>query len=393
MMKDSFRMIDTQTTLSLIKAAFSSVPSAVDINLSVKEYLTFAKAQQIEAILIIGLHKSGVSLSKDIRNILLQATLMSSRQIKAAQEIYTLFEKNKIDYMPLKGSVLKLLYPSEEMRSMGDIDVLVRQEQYAQIRQLMLSFGFQEGVQSGYEYIWDKDGVHIELHKRLISSFNKDYYAYYGDGWQRARPSRTPFCYEMSHEDTFVYLFTHYAKHYRDAGAGIRQVLDLYVYRENYPQMNESYIQEKMHLLQLDRFYENTLHMVDVWFGEATHTEASLLISDRLFVGGVFGDRESSLNSTMLKKMNCHNSVKMVKALNWLNRVFLPYSGMSQLYPCLKKHPILLPFMWIIRWGNIILHKRNRFQEYVQADSAVNDDSVKAYQEMLRKSGLDFNFE
>ena len=133
--------------------------------------------------------------------------------------------------------------------------------------------------------------------------------------------------------------------------------------------------------------------MVDVWFGEATHTEASQLISDRLFAGGVFGDRESSLNSTMLKKMNCHNSVKMVKALNWLNRVFLPYSGMSQLYPCLKKHPILLPFMWIIRWGNIILHKRNRFQEYVQADSAVNDDSVKAYQEMLRKSGLDFNFE
>ena len=174
MMKDGFRMIDTQTTLSLIKAALSSVPSAVDINLPVKEYLTYAKAQQIETILIIGLHKSGVSISKDIRNILLQAMLMSSRQIKVAQEIYAIFETNKIDYMPLKGSVLKLLYPLEEMRSMGDIDVLVRQEQYDQIHQLMLSFGFQEGVQSGHEYIWDKDGVHIELHKRLISSYNKD---------------------------------------------------------------------------------------------------------------------------------------------------------------------------------------------------------------------------
>lgn len=84
MMKDGFRMIDTQTTLSLIKAALSSVPSAVDINLPVKEYLTYAKAQQIEAILIIGLHKSGVSISKDIRNILLQAMLMSSRQIKVS---------------------------------------------------------------------------------------------------------------------------------------------------------------------------------------------------------------------------------------------------------------------------------------------------------------------
>ena len=53
MMKDGFRMIDTQTTLSLIKAALSSVPSAVDINLPVKEYLTYAKAQQIEAILCV----------------------------------------------------------------------------------------------------------------------------------------------------------------------------------------------------------------------------------------------------------------------------------------------------------------------------------------------------
>lgn len=98
-------------------------------------------------------------------------------------------------------------------------------------------------------------------------------------------------------------------------------------------------------------------------------------------------------NSAVSMKMNCHNSVEMVKALNWLNRVFLPYNGMSQLYPCLRKHPILLPFMWVIRWKNIILHKRNRFQEYVQADSTVNDNSVKAYHEMLRKSGLDFNFE
>ena len=385
-------MIDHQLVLALIKAALDGIPAVIPAGFQLDEYLAFAKVQQIEAVLIIGLHKSGVTISKDVRNVLLQAAMMSSRQINAAQALYAVFETNKIDYMPLKGSALKSMYPSEEMRSMGDIDVLVRQEQYDHIRQLMLSFGFQEGVQSDHEYIWDKNQIHVELHKRLIPSYNKDYYAYYGEGWQLARPSGMPFRYEMSHEDTLVYLFTHYAKHYRDAGVGIRQALDLYVYRKTCLQMNESYIQEKMCLLQLDRFYENTLHMLEVWFGEATHTEASQLISDRLFAGGVFGTHENSLYSSMLKQANNHGSVKKAKALKWLKRVFPKFSGMCQLYPYLEKYPCLLPFMYITRGIMIVLHKRNRFKEYIQEDRIMNDNSVRAYQEMLHKSGLYFNF-
>lgn len=385
-------MIDHQLVLALIKAALDGIPAVIPAGFQLDEYLAFAKAQQIEALLIIGLRKSGFSFSKEIRNRLLAAAMISAKQMTMAKQLCAVFQEHAIDHMPLKGSVLKPLYPSEEMRSMGDVDVLVRQEQYDQIRRLMLSFGFQEGVQSDHEYIWDKDDVHIELHKRLIPSYNKDYYAYYGDGWQLARPSGTPFRYEMSHEDTLVYLFTHYAKHYRDAGVGIRQALDLYVYRKTCLQMNESYIQGKMRLLQLDRFYENTLHMLDTWFGEATHTEASQLISDRLFAGGVFGDRESSLNSTMLKQVNLHGSVGKVKALNWLKRAFPAYGGMRQLYPCLDEHPGLLPFMYISRGINIVIHKRNRLHEYVLEDGMLNDDSVKAYQAMLHKSGLDYNF-
>ncbi len=385
-------MIDHQLVLALIKAALDGIPAVIPAGFGLDEYLAFAKAQQIEALLIIGLRKSGVSVSKEIRNRLLAAAMINAKQMTMAKQLCAVFQEHAIDHMPLKGSVLKPLYPSEEMRSMGDIDVLVRMEQYDQIRRLMLSFGFREGVQSDHEYIWAKNQIHVELHKRLIPSYNKDYYAYYGEGWQLARPSGTPFRYEMSPEDTLVYLFTHYAKHYRDAGVGIRQALDLYVYRKTCLQMNESYIQGKMRLLQLDRFYENTLHMVEVWFGEATHTEASQLISNRLFAGGVFGDRESSLNSTMLKQMKLHGSVGKVKTLNWLKRAFPAYGSMRQLYPCLEKYPGLLPFMYISRGINIVFHKRNRLHEYVREDGMLNDASVKAYQEMLRKSGLDFDF-
>ncbi len=385
-------MIDTQTVLYLLKASLCNGTFAVDAALPVEEYLAFARTQQIEALIITGMHKSGVSISKEVRNILLRATLLSNRQVDAAKSLDTLFEANEIDYMPLKGCVLKTLYPSEELRSMGDIDILVKTDQYARIRPLMLSLGYQEGVQSDHEYIWDKDGIHVELHKRLIPSYNKDYYAYYGDGWQLAKPTDQPYRYEMSHEDTLIYLFTHFAKHYRDSGVGIRQALDLYVYRKAYPNLDESYIVEKMRLLQLNRFYENTMHMLDVWFGNAEHTEASQLIADRLFASGVFGTHENSLQSTMLKKVNRHGSVQEVKLLNWFHRAFPAYSSMRQLYPVLRQWPILLPAMWVTRWGNVLLHKRGKFKQYMVEDQSLNENSVQEYHEMLQKSGLDFNF-
>ena len=156
--------------------------------------------------------------------------------------------------------------------------------------------------------------------------------------------------------------------------------------------MDEAYIKEKLTLLQLNRFYDNTMRMLDVWFAGAEHTEASRLISDRLFASGVFGTHEDSLQSTMLKKVNHHGNVQNVKLLNWFHRAFPAYSGMYQLYPVLRKWPILLPAMWVVRWVNILLHKRGKFKQYVQEDSTLDEASVKEYHEMLRKSGLDFNF-
>ena len=386
-------MVNEQTVLSMIRSAFVLTPPITSLSFSVTDYLSFAKSQQLEVLLITGMRKLGIPYTPEMRQIVLRLAMVSNLQTNVAEKLYALFESHQVDYMPLKGCELKSLYPSAEMRSMGDIDVLIRKEKYKKyIRPMLLAEGFKECYESDHEYVWDKDGVHIELHKRLIPSYNKDYYAYYGDGWQLAKPTDKPYRYAMSHEDTFVFIFTHYAKHYRDVGAGIRQVLDLYVYRKAYPQMDESYIQQTLTQLQLERFYANTMHMLDVWFGDAEHTEASQLISDHLFASGAFGTRENSLQSTMLKQVNHQGSVEKARLAKWLHRIFLPLDSMRRLYPILHKFPFLLPFLWIPRWIRILLHKRYRFEEYRQEDSALDEATVESYREGLQKAGLDFNF-
>ena len=125
--------------------------------------------------------------------------------------------------MLLKGTLLKEMYPKKELRAMGDADILIKTEQYDKIKPIMQGLGFEERTESDHELIWRKPQLLLELHKKLIPSYNKDYYAYFGDGWQLGKPnSNFPHRFEMSDEDQMIYLFTHFAKHYRDAGIGIR---------------------------------------------------------------------------------------------------------------------------------------------------------------------------
>ena len=64
----------------------------------------------------------------------------------------------------------------------------------------MQNLGYSEGSESDHELIWRKGNkILIELHKRIIPSYNKDYYAYFGDGWQLAtqKTKGKNFAYEM----------------------------------------------------------------------------------------------------------------------------------------------------------------------------------------------------
>ena len=70
----------------------------------------------------------------------------------------------------LKGCNLKRLYPQPELRLMADADILIRMEQYDQIKSVMQSLGFACERESDHEFIWRTKGLYLELHKRLLPS-------------------------------------------------------------------------------------------------------------------------------------------------------------------------------------------------------------------------------
>ena len=214
-----------------------------------------------------------------------KSMIVSQRQMYQIGKIYEAFEENGIDYMPVKGCRMKRLYPKPELRAMGDADILIRVEQYERIRPLLKGMGFQEKENSDHELVWQNASLYLELHKRLIPSYNQDFYEYFGDGWRLATVKNGT-RYAMTPEDEWIFLFTHFAKHYRDGGIGCRHVVDLWVYLRANPNLDEVYVTAELKKLQLLDFYENICRLMSVWFEDAQTDDKIEYISEYIFSSG-----------------------------------------------------------------------------------------------------------
>lgn len=382
--------------IDLIKSCLTSQKASVDPSFNWNIAYEVCKAHQIIPMLYCGAVESELELPDEFFKFLkiktLQLVYFEQKQLYELSQIEKLFKENGIDYMMLKGAYLKHLYPRTELRIMGDADILIRTEQYEKIKPIILELGYDELTESNHEYIWDKhETLNLELHKRLIPSYNKDYYAYFGDGWKLAHKTDST-KYEMRDEDQFIYIFTHYAKHYRDAGIGIRHLVDFYVFMRAKPDLDLNYIEDELKKLRLWDFYQNTLETINVWFDGKPDSEMSDFITRHIFISGSYGTQKKHLLSTGLKNSKSMTS-EQVKKAKIMKLLFPSAKDLSSKYAVLKKAPFLLPFFWVYRGVVAVLFKQENIKKQYKSVNMMSGENITAYQNELNFVGLDFNFD
>ena len=384
--------------ITLIKAAITGENATPPSNFDLESALAIAKKHQISSMLYYGATNCGfdenLPVMQNLLMTLYRCIIVSQKQKKEVDSICRAFSENGIDHMPLKGTLLREMYPYPDMRLMSDADILIKPEQYAAIRPVMEERGFEEVVESDHELVWKKSGIVIELHKRLIPSYNKDYFAYYGDGWKLAVPVHgTPHRYAMSPENQMIYLFTHFAKHYRCGGIGLRHITDLYVYRKNTENLDEDYIGAELEKLKLYEFYVNIMATVDVWFHDAAPSEKTDLITDVIFASGVFGTNlNRKIAETLILKKET-TSIENAKRQRMISMIFPSLENMKFRYAFLEKLPFLLPVAWVMRLFGIVFFKRKTAKSFYKDMKNVNSENITDYKAVLNYVGLDFNFE
>ena len=307
----------------------------------------------------------------------------SDCQMKRLQEVFDAFEQNGIEYMPIKGSILKSLYPSHEMRRMTDADVLIKVEQYPQVRSAMLSIDFSETKESDHEYIWDKEGLNIELHKHLIPSYHSDYYRYFGVGWEKAAV-RQGNRWFMTNEDAFIYDFVHFTKHFRTSGVKCRMVIDLWIYLRSFPELDRTYIRQEMDKLELGAFYDNMICVIDAWFCDGAWDEKTEFISDYILDGGALKE--------VAERAKTAKSIENIRAANqkmFWKKIFPSKNNIEWNYPELKHLP--LPAAWVARWGLLLTVRRKNVENRANQIHSISNERVEEHLKGLDYVGLKFS--
>ena len=384
-----------QGVIALLKSAIAGKSYILPENFRLEDAAQQIREHHIAALVYDGAIRCGIDKQSTFMQELFQmywkALVKSEAQMREVKKVQAAFDEQEISYLPLKGCRIKGLYPKPELRPMADADILIRMDEYDRIVPTMRELGFLEGQETDHELVWHSKSLYLELHKRLIPSYNKDFYAYFGEGWQIARVD----CgtrYTMTAEDEMVFLFTHFAKHYRDGGIGCRYVVDLWVFRNAHPNMDESYIRSVLRKLYLEEFYDNMLRLIDVWFHDAPTDEKIDYMTAFVFGSGSWGSVESRTLSVTVRDAK-HSvlgfSGKLVYAWNTL---FPDVATLKGKYTILKKASWLLPFIWIIRPFYKVLFEWRTMDKQKRNMDAVSRKNMKQRRKMLNYVGLDYNF-
>lgn len=379
--------------LTLLESAITQTPQKLPQDFSLEAAYPVIQAHHITALAYDGAVWCGLSKDDPVMQQLFQdyykCLLISRAQLAQIDRIYDTFDRNGIDYMPLKGCNMKQRYPAPELRMMGDADILIRMDQYDAIRPLMTELGFRETKTTDHELIWQSKALFLELHKRVIPSYNLDMKDYFGDGWELAKLCRGS-RWDMTPEDEWIYLFTHFAKHYRDGGIGCRHVVDLWVYLKTTEHMDESYVEGELEKLQLLTFYRNIRRLIQVWFDGTPEDEMSEYLTEFIFSSGSWGQMETKILSRTLRDSKRSVLGFSGRLIYIRNTLFPGVDVLREKYTILKKVPWTLPLVWIIRPFYKVFFEWKTLKSQKKNLKAVSQDNVELRQNMLRYVGLDY---
>ena len=382
-----------QGILTLIKSAITGENIPLPTEFSLDEALPLIAKHRIVSLAHTGAVRCGVPLGDPAMQKLLfnsgKLMVRSEKQMRAVQDVLQAFSENEIDYMPIKGCLMKGRYPSPELRFMGDADVLIRSEQYDRIIPIMQSLSFEKDEECDHVFVWKRDDLLLELHVKLIPSSEKFLCDYFGDGWHLAK-KKGGFCYAMSKEDEYIFLFSHFVKHYRDSGIGCRHVIDLWVFDRLLDENSRSYILQELKKMKLDRFYENMQRVIKNWFEDKESDSVTDHITDFIFSCGNWGTAKNHLLAREILNIETSDPEKMQKTA-LLKDMFPPAERIKGEYPVLDKMPFALPFVWVWRLIKTALFKRESVRRSVKRAALLDADSVNDFQNNLEAVGLEVN--
>ena len=386
--KNSFDMIYLATCALRNVIPEDEVMEAMDFNM----VYHLAKNQTMTAVTFYGLElwpgaKKAVEPElwakwKDMRDKAIRKNMLFDME---REKLFSFMEEAGIWYMPLKGSVMKELYPQMGMRQMADNDILFDAAYRAKVYEYMIEQGYEseaydpklvadvDNEQLGIVHdVYMRQPVYnFEMHLALFGKTRDSrWLAYYENVKERLiKNDGSNYGYHFKDEDFYVYITAHACKHFYDGGHGIRNLMDIYVYLTEKPNLDRSYLNKELDALGLSE-HENVMRsLAERLFGadfKEIRKEITILsekeqeILSICLSSGTYGTQKRLIENN-LKKMNGNEQITLKEQLKYLFRRLIPEEEILLIrYPKLASKKYLLPLCVLIRIAEGAIHAPKR---------------------------------
>lgn len=375
--------------IELLKCAITNTtPSIPNKDLDWDVVFEYAKKHRIIPVLYFSIQKLPDEAKSDISYLSHYELAYKSNLVDDANReneihiITKLLSGNNVDYILLKGSVTKHFYPDTSMRMMSDVDILYRNVNSNEVKDLLEGNGYTQTKSTPKDamYLSSNQLVKIEMQQSLIDGGFTDWLEYLDTIWDRCkRESENE--YIMTPEDFYIYHIVHMAKHFINGGIGLRHILDTWVIKNHYQNLDQSYLERIFIELSLDKFEKIISKQCNYWFGSSIpfDIKAIDLLSGYIFENGAFGNiAQQSVNEATTDS-----------SFGIKDKIFPNKQTLASYYGnTINEHPITIPFYWIRLTLERSFKNQNKTKNKIKTISNISEIQKEKTKELFKICGL-----
>lgn len=370
--------------LILLKAAVNDQPAYLNEPADFDAILTLTAEQNLQALVGEKLCEDAAfqqsAFYEKAASAILRIVGDQAVWTDAFLQLYREFTRAGVRPLVMKGLICRELYGGLcDHRPSSDEDILVRKEEFDQVREVLERNGWQmerdrvtsKELDAVQEVTFDNVdcGLHIEVHTNAIgleTGIRRQMNEYFTDVFGKAIPVeiRGTTVWTMCHTDHFLFLVFHAFKHLMSGGLGIRQALDILMYQKRFgTEIDWNRVRAALQESDAESFLGDILEIGRKYLGIRSSWDLPVNCPDELLDDmlncGLFGNTTQAMctaASMTYAAADAGDGYSTWKAL-W-GALFPAREFMIAHDPELADRPWLLPVCWMKRFGRFLRHNR-----------------------------------
>ncbi len=262
-------------------------------------------------------------------------------------------DEAEIRYLPLKGILLKQIYPSPCLREMTDIDIFFDSSP-EKVKSVMLQSGYScDQYDKTNHDVYRKASLFcVEMHRSLVDeSLFPTLYQYF-EKLTYAPAGNSSFRMQMTNEQMYIHLISHAYIHDTLAGTGLRTLLDIYLYLQAYSdRMDMDNIRRELELAGLSEYEMSLRSLSEKLLRYDTMSSEEKELLDCYIFAGKYGNQTRFIQNRIKRIMS--SSDKPSKLAYIRKRISYNQKNI-EISPFYSKHPELAPLLYITRPFNAL---------------------------------------